>query len=42
MEARIIPSVLSPCPAIQAKPEPCLGHHGDKNETTFKINIYFY
>lgn len=26
----------------QAKPEPCPGHHGDKNETTFKINIYFY
>lgn len=39
MEVRKIPPVLSPCPS---HPEPCPGHHGDKKEATFKINIDFY
>lgn len=52
MEFKTIPPAPSPTASPAApqptralpkrEPESRPGHHGDKNETTFKINIYFY
>lgn len=51
MELKMIPPNIQSMPVqaqLPSTPQPkqesesCPSHHEDKNETTFKINIYFY